>query len=84
MVYQPEVLKTEAFIAGKIDLYNVVNTNPQLRMVPIDKLDPVRDGLYKLGYCFRIRYRGPHRPQHDTLKRDARAFTVYFQQSLSH
>jgi hypothetical protein len=51
-------------------------------MVPIDKLEPVRDGLYRLGYRFRIRYRGPHRPKHDTLKRDARAFTVYFVEDL--
>jgi hypothetical protein len=82
MLYRPETLKTEAFIAGKAELYNVVNTNPQLRMVPIDQLEPVQDGLYRLGYRFRIRYRGPHRPKHDTLKRDARAFTVYFVEDL--
>ncbi len=82
MEYTPGNLKTESFIAGKAELYNVVNTNPQLRMVPIDQLEPVRDGLYRLGYRFRIRYRGPHRPKHDTLKRDARAFTVYFVEDL--
>jgi hypothetical protein len=82
MLYQPETLKTEAFISGKIELYNVVKNHPGLRMVPIDQLDPVRDGLHRLGYRFRIRYRGPHRPQHDTLKRDARAFTVYFFEDL--
>ena len=85
MSYAPDNLKTEAFIAGKAELYNVVKTYPELRMVPIDKLEPVRDGLYRLGYRFRIRYRGPHRPKHDTLKRDARAFTVYFfEELLSH
>ena len=78
MAYTPDNLKTEAFIAGKTELYNVVKDHPKLRMVPIDKLEPVRDGLYRLGYRFRIRYRGPHLPQHDTLKQDARAFTVYF------
>jgi len=31
-----------------------------------------------LGYNVRIRYRGPHSQQRDTLKRNARAFTVYF------
>jgi hypothetical protein len=82
MLYKPANLKTQAFIAGKTELYNVVNSNPQLRMIPIDKLQPVRDGLYRLGYRFRIRYRGPHRPKHDTLKRDARAFTVYFFEDL--
>ena len=82
MIYQPDALKTEAFIAGKTELYNVVNVNPELRMVPIDKLEPIRNGLYRLGYRFRIRYRGPHRPQHDTLKCDARAFTVYFFEEL--
>jgi len=78
MPYIAENLKTEAFIAGKTELYNLVSINPQLRMVPIDKLDQVRDGLYKLGYKFRIRYRGPHGPRGDTLKATARAFTVYF------
>jgi hypothetical protein len=51
-------------------------------MVPIEHYDTVKSGLIRLGYRFRIRYRGPHRPEHDTLKRDARAFTVYFQQEL--
>jgi hypothetical protein len=78
MTYLPEVLKTEAFIAGKTRLYELVKVNPGLRMVPIDHLETVRHGLQQLGYRIRIRYRGPHRPQHDTLKQDARAFTVYF------
>jgi hypothetical protein len=82
MSYAPETLKTEAFIAGHVDLYNVVRENPKLRMVPIDQLCGVRHGLRQLGYGIRIRYRGPHRPKHDTLKRDARAFTVYFFEDL--
>ena len=77
MPYITDSLKTEAFIAGKTELYNLVKTNPQLIMVPIDKLETVRDGLCKLGYRFRIRYRGPHGPRGDTLKATARAFTVY-------
>lgn len=82
MAYTPDNLKTEAFIAGKIDLYNVVRENPKLRMVPIAQLCGVRHGLQQLGYRIRVRYRGPHRPKHDTLKRDARAFTVYFSEDL--
>ena len=80
MSYAPENLKTEAFIAGRIDLYNVVRENPQLRMVPIAQLNSVRRGLQQLGYSIRIRYRGPRRVIHnkDTLKQHARAFTVYF------
>jgi hypothetical protein len=51
-----------------------------MRMIPIDRLDAVRAGLNRLGYIYRTRYRGPHRPQHDTLKRNARAFTIYFKE----
>lgn len=79
MLYSPENLKTEAFIAGKTELYNLVKTNPDLRMVPIDHLEVVRHGLQQLGYRIRIRYRGPHGPRGDTTKDLARAFTVYFQ-----
>ena len=82
MSYAPDNLKTQTFIAGSIDLYNVVQKNPRLRMVPIAQLNGVRHGLQQLGYGIRIRYRGPHRPQHDTLKCDARAFTVYFIEDL--
>jgi hypothetical protein len=78
MLYSTENLKTEAFIAGKTQLYELVKINPGLRMVPIDHLKTVRQELQQLGYRIRIRYRGPHRPQHDTLKQNARAFTVYF------
>lgn len=79
MPYIPKELKTAAFIAGRRELYNELQSNPELRMVPIDRLDTVRDGLYKLGYKFRIRYRGPHGPRGDTTKSLARAFTVYIQ-----
>ena len=70
-------LKTESFIAGYTGLYDVVLVNPQLQMIPINHLDAVRDGLYKLGYKFRVRYRGPHKRNRDTLKCNARAFSVY-------
>ena len=79
MLYSPENLKTEAFISGKTELYDLVKANPDLRMVPIDHLEVVRHGLQQLGYRIRIRYRGPHGPRGDTLKATARAFTVYFQ-----
>jgi hypothetical protein len=75
-------LKVSSFIAGKTDLFDVVTKHPDLRMVPIEHADTVRDGLKNFGYNFRIRYRGPHRPQHDTLKKDARAFTVYIYESI--
>ena len=78
MSYIPNNLKTEAFIAGKIDLYNAVRENSHLRMIPIAQLDSVRRDLKQLGYRIRVRYRGPHLPQHDTLKQNARAFTIYF------
>jgi hypothetical protein len=69
---------TEAFIAGLPELYRTVKEYPDLRLVPIDRVDAVRAGLQDLGYRVRIRYRGPHKQQRDTLKRNARAFTVYF------
>jgi hypothetical protein len=71
-------LKTSSFIAGFTELYDVVSVNPSLKMVPIDRLDGVRTGLNQLGYNYRTRYRGPHKPQHDTLKKHARAFSIYF------
>ena len=70
-------LRVESFITGNADLFAVVKQYPALRMVPIDHADIVRTGLKGLGYNFRIRYRGPHRPQHDTLKQNAQAFTTY-------
>ena len=75
-------LKVESFISGNADLFDVVKEYPRLNMVPIDHVDTVRAGLKRLGYNFRIRYRGPHRPQHDTLKQDARAFTVYIYDNI--
>jgi hypothetical protein len=76
------LLPTETFISGNVPFYNLVREYPALRMVPIRHYDTVKSGLTNLGYRFRIRYRGPHRPEHDTLKRDARAFTVYIQEEL--
>jgi hypothetical protein len=75
-------LSVETFISGNTPLYSVVREYPELRMVPIEHVETVRNGLYRLGYRFRIRYRGPHRPEHDTLKKDAQAFTVYIQEEL--
>jgi len=75
-------LPVETFIAGFGDLHMLLKDYPDLRMVPIQHYDTVKSGLINLGYRFRIRYRGPHRPEHDTLKRDARAFTVYLQEEL--
>ena len=76
-------LSVESFISGNAPLYSLVCEYPKLRMVPIDHVETVRTGLRRLGYRFRIRYRGPHRPQHDTLKRNARAFTVYIQEETA-
>jgi hypothetical protein len=75
-------LKVESFIAGFTGLYDVVRVNPRLNMVPIAHLDAVRDSLNRLGYNYRTRYRGPHGRQRDTLKRNARAFTIYFKETL--
>jgi hypothetical protein len=76
-------LPVESFISGNAALFNVVKEYPELRMVPINHVETVRHGLHRVGYRFRIRYRGPHRPQHDTLKQDAQAFTVYIQEELA-
>ena len=75
-------LRVESFITGNADLFAVVKQYPALRMVPIDHADIVRTGLKRLGYTFRIRYRGPHRAQHDTLKQNARAFTAYIYEAV--
>jgi hypothetical protein len=75
-------LSVESFISGNAPLYSVVQKYPDLRMVPIEHAETVRVGLRNLGYRFRIRYRGPHRPEHDTLKQNAQAFTVYIQEEL--
>ena len=80
MYYQHGDLVTEAFIAGLPVLYQTAKEYPELRMVPIDRLDGVREGLNRLGYSYRTRYRGPHQQQRDTLKQNARAFTIYFKE----
>lgn len=77
MPYIPQELKTRAFIAGKTELYNELCSNPELRLVPIQKLETIRSGLRELVKDYRVRYRGPHGPQGDTPKHWARAFTVY-------
>jgi hypothetical protein len=75
-------LPVETFIAGFGDLHMLLKDYPGLRMVPIQHYHTVKSGLTNLGYRFRIRYRGPHKHEHDTLKKDARAFTVYLQEEL--
>ena len=75
-------LPVETFIAGFADFHMLLKDYPGLRMVPIKHYDTVKTGLTRLGYNFRIRYRGPHRRESDTLKKDARAFTVYIQTEL--
>lgn len=80
MHYQYGDLVTEAFIAGLPELYQTVKEYPTLRMVPIDRVEAVRAGLRRLGYTARIRYRGPHGPRGESLKHNARAFTVYIQE----
>ena len=71
-------LVTQSFVAGLTELFEVVQANPDLRMIPIKHYTAVKTGLRQLGYRVRIRYRGPHAQQRDTHKADARAFTVYF------
>lgn len=75
-------LKVESFISGNAPLFNVIKQYPDLKMVPIEHVETVRHGLHRLGYNFRIRYRGPHLRQRDTLKRNARAFTTYIYEEL--
>lgn len=74
----PQDLKTASFLAGFTELYHTAIVNPDFRMVPIRYADSIRTQLKQLGYSVRIRYRGPHAQHRDTLKSDARAFTVYF------
>lgn len=79
MPYVPKELKTESFIAGFQDIYNMLGNNPEMRMIPIDQLETVRPKLKQLGYRFRVVFRGPHRRNRSTLKTNARAFNVYFE-----
>ena len=79
MPYVPQTLKTELFIAGFADIYNMLADNPEMRMIPIDLLESVRPKLKQLGYRFRVVFRGPHRRNRGTLKSNARAFNVYFE-----
>ena len=79
MPYVPRALKTESFIAGFSDIYNMLGTNPEMRMIPIDQLELVRPRLKQLGYRFRVVFRGPHRRNRSTLKTNAQAFNVYFE-----
>ena len=71
-------LVTQSFVAGLMELFEVVRSNPNLRMVHIKHYAAVHAGLRQLGYRARLRYRGPHGQGTDTHRADARAFTVYF------
>ena len=79
MPYVPRELKTESFIAGFDNIYDMLGTNPEMRMIHIGQLDAVRPRLKQLGYRFRVVFRGPHRRNRVTLKTNARAFNVYFE-----
>ena len=78
MPYVPQELRTQSFIAGFSDVYMTVQANPELRMIPISQLESLRGSLKRLGYRFRVVFRGPHRRNRGTLKHNARAFNVYF------
>ena len=78
MPYVPRELRTNLFLAGFGQLYETVQQNPEMRMLPIDQLEHTRLKLKQLGYRFRVVYRGPHGRNRSTLKRNARAFNVYF------
>ena len=75
-------LATATFISGDVLFYNVVREFPSLSRVPMAHYDTVKKGLHRLGYRFRIRYRGPRSRSGEARKATARAFTVYFQQEL--
>ena len=75
-------LRTETFISGNVQFYDVIDEYPELRMVPIQHYDTVKSGLTRLGYRFRIRYRGPHSRSGETHKANTRAFTVYFEEQV--
>jgi hypothetical protein len=71
-------LKVAAFVAGYGQLYmDIVDRN--LAHVPIDQLEETRRQIKSLGYRTRIRFRGPRigTDGRHTLKKHARAFTVY-------
>jgi len=47
------------------------------RMIPLTEVEPLRAILKAQGLKVRVRYRGPHEQHRDTLKKVARAATVY-------
>lgn len=73
-------LATATFISGDVALYNLVREFPTLSRIPMIHYHTVKTGLHRLGYRFRIRYRGPRGRSGEARKATARAFTVYFQQ----
>jgi hypothetical protein len=75
-------LATATFISGDVPFYTVIREFPSLSRIPMEHYDTVKKGLHRLGYRFRIRYRGPRSRSGEARKATARAFTVYFQQEL--
>lgn len=71
-------LSVAAFIAGYGQLYEDI-VDRRLAHLPMDQLDRVRTQIHSLGYRTRIRWRGPRigTDGRHTLKKHARAFTVY-------
>jgi hypothetical protein len=47
------------------------------RMIPLDQVEALRAKLKAQGHRVRVRYRGPHGRCQDTLKKNARAATIY-------
>jgi len=47
------------------------------RMIPLAQVETLRAILKSQGLKVRVRYRGPHGRCEDTLKRNARAATIY-------
>jgi hypothetical protein len=47
------------------------------RMIPLAEVETLRARFKAQGLKVRVRYRGPHGPHCDTLKKDARAATIY-------
>jgi hypothetical protein len=65
-------------MAGYGQLYEDI-VDRRLSWLPMDQLDRVKSQIHSLGYRTRIRWRGPRigTDGRHTLKRHARAFTVY-------
>jgi hypothetical protein len=56
---------------------NTFSSGTVIRMVPIAEVGAIKESIQRLGHRVRIRYRGPHGRNQDTLKADARAASIY-------